>query len=275
MKLAVNYSSQAAGLLEQGRIELDLFKCPDWPWMIAEARRLRPVAVHFTLTAGNGNLDKADWSLVERLKEETGTPYVNLHLDPSVKHFPGIPPDAPEPWQSEQIIERLRADLDLVVRRFGPEKVIAENVPYRGPDGKAMRPAVEPEVITHLLEETGAGLLLDISHARIAARVLGRDEHDYMQALPVHRLKELHFTGLHQLDDRLQDHLSILETDWPALDWVFERIRLGEWAEPWLLAFEYGGVGEKFAWRSDPAVMEEQIPQLYRRVHHPAGARPI
>ena len=51
-----------------------------------------------------------------------------------------------------------------------------------------------------------------------------------------------------------------------VLDWVLERIKSGQWASPWLLAFEYGGVGEKFAYRSNPQVIEEQVPQLYERV---------
>ena len=36
-----------------------------------------------------------------------------------------------------------------------------------------MRPSVEPEVITRVVEESGCGLLLDISHARIVANYLG------------------------------------------------------------------------------------------------------
>jgi hypothetical protein len=47
---------------------------------------------------------------------------------------------------------------------------------------------------------------------------------------------------------------------------VLERIKSGQWASPWLLAFEYGGVGEKFARRSNPEVIEEQLPQLDKRI---------
>lgn len=31
-----------------------------------------------------------------------------------------------------------------------------------------------------------------------------------------------------------------------------------------MLAFEYGGVGPKFEWRSDPQVIEEQATRLYQ-----------
>jgi uncharacterized protein (UPF0276 family) len=266
MKLAINYSSQAAALLFQNRIRLDRFKCPDWPDMIAEASALCRVTVHFDLKAGGRKLKNTDWGKIAHLIDQTQTPYVNLHLDPTIKDYPTIPVDTIDPAHREQISDTITKDVRCVVERFGAERVIIENVPYRGEQGKTLRPAVEPVLIRQVVADTGCGLLLDISHARIAAHYMGIDELDYMSQLPVDRLCELHFTGLHDLDGYLQDHLEILDTDWPVLDWVLERIKSGQWASPWLLAFEYGGVGEKFAWRSNPQVIEEQVPQLYERV---------
>jgi len=266
MLFAINYSPQAADLFANGMIQVDRFKCPDWPGMIDEASRYCPVAVHFELKAGGGHLYKTDWKRIHQLLEQTGTPYVNLHLGPTLKDFPGMPVDTPEPDQFEKVVEKLLKDIRIAVNECGADKVIVENVPYRGQGGKALRPAVETAVIRRLVEETGCGFLMDISHARIAAHHLGIDERIYMAELPVKRLRELHFTGLHNLDDRLHDHLEILDADWPPLDWVLERIRSGQWARPWLLAFEYGGVGEKFAWRSDSKIIADQAPKLYKRV---------
>jgi uncharacterized protein (UPF0276 family) len=266
MKLAINYSSQAAALLSQSRIQLDRFKCPDWPDMIAEANSLCPVMVHFDLKAGGRKLNNTDWEKIARLIDQTQTPYVNLHLDPTIKDYPSISVDTTDPAHREQIADVITKDVRGVVERFGAERVIIENVPYRGEQGKTLRPAVEPVLIRQVVADTGCGLLLDISHARIAAHYMGIDERDYMSQLPVDRLCELHFTGLHDLEGYLQDHLEILDTDWPFLDWVLERVRTGQWASPWMLAFEYGGVGEKFARRSNSQVIEEQVPQLYERV---------
>ena len=236
---------------------------------------LKPVAVHFTLNAGSGRLHETEWELVERLMQQTGTPYVNLHIDPLQKDFPGIPLDTTDPAHVELVAERLVQDVGAVVEHFGAEKVIAENVTYYGPDDpkiatydKTLRPGVLPEVINRLLDETGCGLLLDIPHARIASHYLGMDEREYLASLPVDRIKEMHVTGLHTLEDGyLQDHLPMLESDWPSLDWVLERIHSGEWAKPWMLSFEYGGVGKKFEWRSDPQVIAAQVPQLAQRLN--------
>lgn len=266
MKLAINYSTQAAGLLQAGRIQLDRFKCPNWPHLVGEARQMSPVAVHFNFQAGQGRLP-ADWEPTERLLRETDTPYVSLHLNPVSPDFPGIPVDAADSDDAGIIFRQMLADVQTVCDHFGPEKVIVENVPYRGPAEKTMRPAVEPQVIHRIIEATGCGLLLDVSHARIAAHALGLDAREYMNALPVHRLHELHFTGLHAIDGRLVDHLPALESDWPELAWALDQIHAGTWAEPWLLAFEYGGVGEAFAWRSDPEVIASQLPRLWKMVH--------
>jgi uncharacterized protein (UPF0276 family) len=267
MELAINYSTQAAALLAESRIQLDRFKCPDWPDMIAAAQVQLPVAVHFTLTAGSGRLKKtANWGFITKLLVQTGTPYVNLHLAPTLKDFPDFSIQDPPQAEAQKVFKAMRKDVRAAVREFGAERVIVENVPFRGPQDKVFCTAVEPDRIREIVDDTGCGLLLDISHARIAAHHMGLDDHDYLDQLPIHNLKELHFTGLHNLDGYLQDHLPILDQDWPILEWVLERIRRGQWAEPWLLAFEYGGVGEKFAGRSDPSVIAAQIPRLYTLV---------
>ena len=51
------------------------------------------------------------------------------------------------------------------------------------------------------------------------------------------------------------------------LDRVLDRIRWGDWAHPWVLACEYGGIGPMFEWRSDPAVIAADIPLLYALTH--------
>jgi uncharacterized protein (UPF0276 family) len=262
MKLAINYSPQAAQLLSADRIEIDYFKCPGQPDLVAEASSYTQVVVHFNLDAGPGELHNADWEAIASLIDQTRTPFVNLHLAPYTSDFPGIPPDNPTQAQTTQIVKRMLEDLEVAIGRFGGDRVIVENVPYRGASGVTLRPGVDPEIIARIIAEVDCGFLLDISHARIAAHHLGESERDYMDRLPCHRLKELHFTGLHRIDGGLQDHLPILESDWPALEWVLERIGSGDWARPWLLTFEYGGVGQKYATRSDPRVIAEQVPRL-------------
>jgi len=267
IQLGLNYSEAAARLVQDGVIEIDFFKCPPWPEMIAAARQLRPVAVHFNLKAGQSRLDREDWEADAALLAETGTPFINLHLECVKRDFPAAEQGAPADELRTMVLERMLADVQEVVRRFAAQRVIVENVPYRGPADKVLAACVEPEVIRTIVQSTGCGLLLDLSHARISAHSLGLAAEQYISQLPLPSLREMHFTGLHQRNGELMDHLEALDADWAFLEWALERIRRGEWPTPWMMAFEYGGVGVKFAWRSDPAVIAEQVPRLYHLLH--------
>lgn len=271
MKLAVNYSTQATVLLRDGLIEIDFFKCPDWPDLIEEAKKHAPVAVHFNLTAGSGRLHKTNWEQVKKLKEETNTPYVSLHLESTTKNFPGYSPETISKKKAKKVKETIFKDVETALQFFPSEQIIIENVPYRGKFGKVIRTAVEPDTICELLEKTETGLLLDISHARITANFLGMSEKSYLNQLPVQKIKEMHFTGLHPFNGWLQDHLPAIPSDWPVLDWVMQQIKINGWAEPWLLAHEVGGVGEKFSWCSDGQALMRDISMLNRVIRTEAS----
>ncbi|SET51885.1 hypothetical protein SAMN05421676_105165 [Salinibacillus kushneri] len=90
-----------------------------------------------------------------------------------------------------------------------------------------------------------------------------------MSKLPLHHLKELHITGI-QADKnaRLRDSMPMTDEDWNLAKWVIQQINAGYWPEPWGVAFEYGGIGPKFEWRSDEEVLSQQLPYLYEMVHH-------
>jgi uncharacterized protein (UPF0276 family) len=266
MYLAINYSPPAAQLVQSGQIDIDFFKTPNWEWMIDEAKNLRPVAIHYNLEAGNGRLDKVDWNEAEQLAQATGTPYFNLHLDPKQKHHPRLSVDTNTKSEIKQVFKIILSDVMVLVDRFGPEKVIVENSPYRGEPGNTLRLSVEPDLITRVIKETGCGLLLDISHAIITSHYLGMDPYEYFSRLPTQKVMELHFAGTHKIKRQWIDHQSIRKRDWHWLDWVFSRIQSREWSTPWLLAFEYGGVGREFEWRSDPEVIGTDVPLLCERV---------
>ena len=266
MLLALNYSHSAADLVRSGHIKIDLFKTPDWLWMVDEARSLRPVAVHYTLEAGNNELGQVDWNLVEHLARTTKTPYINLHLDSKQRTYPWLSVNTTDTKDFDCVYKIILSDVMTLVERFGPEKIIIENSPYYGDKGNTLRLCVEPRLITRILEETGCGLLLDISHAIITSLNMGMDPLEYFSQLPVHKIKELHFAGIHRIKGRWTDHLSILRRDWRWLDWVLTRLITGDWSTPWMLAFEYGGVGAGFEWRSKPDVILDQVPKILERV---------
>jgi hypothetical protein len=58
-----------------------------------------------------------------------------------------------------------------------------------------------------------------------------------------------------------------VEDDWPAFAAALEHIAAGDWARPWVVSFEYGGVGGPFVGRSEAAVIADQVPRLMQMMH--------
>ena len=268
MQFAINYSPQAADLLTHGALAIDRFKCPDWPDMIATAQSFCPVYVHFDLRADPHLNATLDFDAIARWCDATDTPYVNLHLSPRPENYPAVARDTTDPRDIAAVTDAMLAGIALVVEHFDAEHVVLENVPYYALEGNVMRPASEPAVIRRVVEESGCGFLFDISHARLSARHMGLDEEAYIAQMPGEHLRELHVTGIgRDQAGHVRDHLALTDADWPFLDRVLDRIRSGEWAQPWVMAFEYGGIGPLFDWRSESSVIAAQVPLLADRAH--------
>jgi uncharacterized protein len=259
VKFAINYSRVALDLRKQNRIQADLLKCPDWPDHWPEFAMAGPVYIHFRLMAGSRHMQSVDWDQIASLRNWSNTPFVNLHISPYLDWISNLVSEGKADAFAENIFNLAYQDVMLASRYFGAENVIVENVPYQDTVGLQARPAVEPELFSRLVAETGCGLLLDLAHARITASQLGIPEREYIQALPLTHLKELHITGLQEEDGLLVDHRPMREEDWLSVQWAFQKIRAGEWSEPWVMTFEYGGLGPGYQERTDAKVIEEQL----------------
>jgi uncharacterized protein len=295
MQFAVNYSPALAELVRAGEVRLDLFKCPAWPDLLQAAAADRPVYIHFPLLIGSGwghpmdaeTNQPADLDRLAALRDQTGTPYINTHFVAPGSDYPGVTQDSLEEADIRRVLDGARRDLEPLIHRFGAENVLVEHVIN---EHGWLLLSVMPEVFARLLDETGCGFLLDLSHARLTARNLGLDERAYTASLPVDRLREVHITGLQLLEGELyqrlvaadtpggfistwagkwMDHLPMSESDWPELEWLVAQIRAGQagetrWATPWVIASEVGGVGGFWAVVSDHQSYREQVPRMER-----------
>jgi uncharacterized protein len=261
MKLAVNYSPQSSKLYREGLIKLDLFKCPDWPDLVDAALKENSTYVHFSLATLANSLAEANWPEISRFLELTGTQNINLHLlsEPAL--------DPTNAVQTKAAIQNIIDMIKRVIDRFSAERVILENTPMAKTGREYMRPIVDPQVISTIIEKSGCRLLLDLSHALISAVTLDMEPSSYIQNLPVNRLAEVHITGTVLENGQLVDHRAMQADDWPMLEWALAQIRSGGWAEPKIVAFEYSGFGKIFQPYSDPVVLEAQVPQLFRLIH--------
>lgn len=293
MQLAVNYSYPLAQLLREGRVQINYFKCPAWPDLLATAQAQHPVYVHFPFTVGAGKgitidteaKQPADWDKFERMLAQTQTPFVNLHLVPTPQQHPDIPAESTEAAHVAQLSEHLIADVQAVIARFGKERVLVEN--DHGGEGR-LRAAYLPNVLCHIVAETGCGFLFDLSHARLAALELGVDAHEYINALPLAHMREMHLTGIQMFDEqwvkrlraagveetiiqrfvgRPLDHLPMVEEDWHMFAWAFAQFRSGAWRVPWIVSLECGGVGALWEALTSEDTLAAQVPRLYSMVH--------
>jgi uncharacterized protein len=288
MEFSVNYTPVLAQLVREGRVRLDRFKCPAWPDLLSEASQTLPVYIHFPLLVGHGSggaydtetKHPADLDRLADLLEMTGTPYVNTHFIASQRHYPDIPIDSSRPDHLRRVLDGALRDLEGLVERFGAERVLVENIIN---EHGWLTASVLPEVLGRLLEESGCGFLFDLSHAQLTAENLNLDSRAYSAALPVEQVREIHVTGLQVLEGALLDlmvaigdpygyaadmagrridHLPMTEADWPELAWMLGEITAGRWAAPWVVSYEYGGVGRFWEEVTDREVYLDQLPRM-------------
>jgi uncharacterized protein (UPF0276 family) len=256
-ELGCNYSPQLLDLLREGRVEVEWIKLSRWGVLaqeLAVARPLRPVLLHVLPRAGlpPASLEALPWTW-EEMNEATracGSPHAALHLASRVADWESPPTDA-------EVVNRMVAVTRVFAERLALP-LLVENVPYLGEWDTLLRPPTDPEVIREVCERAGAGLLLDLAHARIAAYHRGEDVRAYVGGMPLERVREIHVSGPGASPEKGLDdlHQELRREDYELLAWALERTR------PRVVALEYGGTGPLFEWRSDPAALERQLTRL-------------
>jgi hypothetical protein len=192
--------------------------------------------------------------------ELTGTPWTSEHIGFSV---PDVDLDSAlitQPASALLARETAMANIIRSARALAdalPVPLLLENIPYF--PNLAHVHVTEPDFVREVVLRTGCDMLLDLAHARVSADVLGHDVYDYVAALPLDRVVEIHLSGprpLRQLDpdrrervrqnaesvshlidfgeDNLVDaHEPMQEADYQLLEWTLARCR------PQALSLEY------------------------------------
>lgn len=260
MKLAVNSSAPLQALLAQEAVQVDLIKCPEWEGMVNTARQLAPVYIHFEIAIGNASVRHLDFTMIKRFLETTETPHLNVHLGGDKQLNTDSHRD------QVKLLDAWKVDIETIREQLPDTIIVAENLPYM-PIYSENRIANHSWMISELLESMDIGLLLDLSHSRITAAYEDQDYQVLTETLPVQRLRELHLTGIKPYAGYLTDHFEMNADDFAAAEWAITQIKSGKWREPEIVAFEYGGFGDVFAWRSEEWVVREQVPALWRMIH--------
>lgn len=257
MKFAVNYSTPLRDSIKQEAVKVDLLKCPEWDGIVNAARLCGPVYIHFEISIGNNSVQKLNFALIERFLQTTQTPHLNIHLS----NHPSL--EADNQTDRKTLLQNWKEDITYLRNQLPGVKIVAENLPWHEflPQ---LRNAANPDLINEVIEGCDLGLLLDLSHAQISAQTFGIDFKDYVSRLPLHRLAELHITGIREYASYPTDHFELQPQDWTVVEWAAKQINSGAWQKPEIVAFEYGGVGDVFCWRTNSLALREQVPLLYQ-----------
>jgi uncharacterized protein (UPF0276 family) len=165
--------------------------------------------------------------------ERTRAPWLSAHLGFSAAevrfevHMNALSPALPREELLAHTCRNVRALAEAI-----PAPLLLENLDYC--PGGAYEHVCEPEFIAAVLEQTGAGLLLDLAHAQVSASRMGLPIEAYLGQLPLERVRQLHISGPRERDGLLYDaHETLLDRDYALLAWVLRR------TEPLALTLEY------------------------------------
>src|SRR5215213_1559112 len=157
--------------------------------------------------------------------ERTRAPWLSVHLGFSAaevffeRHMTARSPVLPRADLLANMCRNVR-----VLAAAIPVPLILENLDYC--PGGAYEHICAPDFIAAVLNETGAGLLLDLAHARVSASRLGLPIEEYLRQLPLDRVRQLHISGPRSRDGVLFDaHQALLEEDYGLLKWVLLRTK--------------------------------------------------
>jgi uncharacterized protein (UPF0276 family) len=177
----------------------------------------------------------------------TGAPWLSAHLGFSaaeVQFDVWMRAKSP-PLPREELLANITTNVRGLAAAI-PVPLILENLDYCS--GGAYEQICEPEFIAEVLEQTGAGLLLDLAHAQVSAARLGQPIADYLARLPLDRVLQIHVSGPRERDGALADeHDTLREADYALLAAVLERAR------PRAVTLEY---------RRDAAELKAQLERL-------------
>lgn len=259
MKLGCNYSEELVALLENQEADVDFIKIGYFGPFVGlhnDAREIKPLLIH-----GFGRFEHIgmvhpyignDWTFMNTILEEYDAPHLAVHFSIYDHDLSG----------SEEVKERLENGIKAFKDNLSVPLII-ENMDYNPMYNRncVCKEAVDPCYITEVCEKYDIGMLLDTAHASVSAYHLKMDVYDYLKALPLDRVKEIHFIGTQMTNDQgLKDmHTPLTSRDYDLLEWLRDR------CNPDIITLEYGWPGSDYKWRTDSEAIKLQLSEIRKR----------
>ena len=144
--------------------------------------------------------------------------------------------DEEDEIESEQeTLSIIKENVEVIKKTFD-YNILLENVPAKRQERRRDFLS-KPEFICQVLEKTNTLFLLDISHARSAAYTLDIPFMDYINALPLNKIKEIHLAGCVKGEDGriVPNHSKMNQEDYELLRYLLKKCKDID-----VLTLEYG-----------------------------------
>lgn len=234
IQIGASNSASLFALLDQQAIDVDYITVYGSQPMevLQKALTYRPVLLHdvsntFWLNYADPFADVATVTKARAMLDAAQSPWFSTGIGASAEPQGHTSPywrgaDASQLQTREQVMANITKH-GIRLRDWAGVPLLLENYNYHPTN--AYEYVCEPDLFSQLVEVVGAEVLLDLPHARISAYNMGwADPRDYLAALPLHKVREIHFNRPHFDGKQMLDfHQPIQADDLALLGWVIER----------------------------------------------------
>jgi len=191
MKYVCNYSNELIELIQEDPRFCDYIKIGAFGLTLdclESAFSYKPLMIHgfgWFERGGMATIDVMDFDQMNSLMKKYGSPCLGMH---ALAY--------PKDQIREDLVSHMTQILRSVQKKLSYELII-ENMDYSPfyDYETTVIESVKPEFYTKLLHSTGLNMLLDISHAKVSAYQIGMDIYDYLEELPLEKVREIHISG--------------------------------------------------------------------------------
>lgn len=244
--IACNFTNELVELLKENEINIDYIKWPSFNQKYISidetAKYGKPILLH----GFNGYFDyyvSNDISKENKAKEiensvkmrnlgqKYNLPYYSAHLGGMISMISEIK------WngiyctkeEKEYLIEQTVNNI-IGLKKVLDKEIIIENIPiFKGNPKLEKFPECvgKTDFISKIVYKADIDLLLDIAHARVNASVLNLNIYEYLDRLPLERVREIHISGVKKANiGQLVDfHNEIDKKDIELLKYVMKKSR--------------------------------------------------
>ncbi|NDL66763.1 DUF692 family multinuclear iron-containing protein [Anaerotalea alkaliphila] len=271
VKFGCNYSAELLNLVQEDKLQIDYIKIGAFgPFedILEETKEKAPLLIHgfgWFEDAGTDHLEASHFEHMNHMLNKFESPHLGVHCALFRKDVEHLRPvleqegaDAAGIYMEHMlgVVGRYKEALDV--------PVLLENIDYSPFYNRevTLPEVVDPGFIADLCEKADVGFLLDLSHAKVSAYHLGMDIYDYLEQLPLERMKEIHLSGTHCSRKYGEEdvHDALTEKDYELLEWILEQ------KMPEVVTLEYGWPGADYAWRTHRTLIHSQMTKIQSMV---------